>query len=76
MLLGQPLVVEKRQQPADALIDRLDAAQVVVQVAIVLPAHQVLALELGRAEGRVPRLVVGVPGLALVGRQLGGRRRA
>ena len=69
MFVGQPLVVEELEQPADALVDGLDAAQVVVHVALVLPAHEVLALEVGLAEGGVARLVVGVPGLALLGRQ-------
>ena len=69
-VLGQPFVVEELEQPADAFVDGLDAAQVIVHVALVFPAHQVLALELGCAEGGVARLVVSVPGLALI---LGGQ---
>ena len=71
-VVGQPLVVEELQQAADPLVDGLDAAEVVVEVAVVLPAHEVLALEIGLAEGGIARLVVGVPGLALLGRQLRG----
>ena len=68
--VGKPFVVEEFEQPADALIDGLDAAQVIVHVALVFPAHEVFALELGGAEGGVARLVIGVPGPALLGRQV------
>ncbi len=73
---GQPLIVEELEQPADALIHGLDAAQVIVHVALILPADEVFALELGGAESGVAGLVIGIPGPALFGRQAFGRASA
>ena len=66
---GKTVVVEEFEQPAHAFVDGLHAAQVVVHVALVFPADEIAAVERGRAEGGVARLVVGVPGAALFGRQ-------
>ena len=44
-----------------------------MHVALILPADEVLAREVRLAKGFVARLVVGVPRLALLGRELAGR---
>ena len=61
------------QQPADAFIDRPYAREIIVQVALVFPADQVLALRLGVPKRLVERLIIGVPGLARSG--VSSRRR-
>ena len=72
-VLGQPGVVEIIEQPADAFVDRRDAGQVVVHVALVFPADEIAAFEIELAEGCVARLVIGVPDFALLGVQIGRR---
>ena len=69
-LAAGPFVVEKLKQPPDALVHRLDAPQVIVHVALVLPAHEVFALQPRGTEGGVTRFVVGIPGPAILGRQV------
>ena len=61
-LVGDPLAVELVEEPADALVDRLHARQVVVHVALVAPANEVPAGRSRRAESLVPRLIMGGPG--------------
>ena len=61
----QACLVEKRQQTADALIDGFHATEVIVQVALIFPADEVFALELGSTKCRVAGLVIGVPGATL-----------
>ena len=66
----EAVLLEVGQQAPDALVDAADAAQVVLEVALVLPAHQVVPLEPGLQHGRVLVGEGGVPGLALGRRHL------
>ena len=74
MFSCQPGLIEEREQAADALVDGLHAAEVIVQVALVFPADEVFALELGGPKCGVSGLVIGVPGAALFRGQDRGRR--
>ena len=62
-------VAEVVEQPADALVDRGDGGDVVVDEPLVLPPGQVVPGQVGVAEGLVAGGVVGVPRLPLLGRQ-------
>ena len=73
-VVGQARLLEVIQHPAHAVIDRRDAGQVVVHVPLILPADQVLALEIGLLEGLDLGPVGGVP-LGLLLRRQTGRRR-
>ena len=83
-VLRQPVFIQILQDAPDAVVHRLDAPQVVLQIALVLPAYEVLSLRPGLAEhvvgrniGRIPRLALG-RGHALVFalelRRRGGRQ--
>ena len=72
-IVGDPLLVQGVEHPADALVNGLHAAEVIVQISVVLPAHKVLAGEVRFAEGVVARGVVRIPLAALAGVELRGR---
>ena len=62
------------EHAADIIVHRCNAAQVILDVTLVLPAHKFFALEVGLAESLVLGAVGGVPGLALFGREIARRR--
>ena len=64
-ILRQPLLVEPVQQSTDVVVDRCDAAKVVLDVTLVLPPHQVASLEIRLAE-----LLISIPERRIPGRQL------
>ena len=67
----EALLLEVIEHAAHALIDGADGGEVVVHVALVFPADEVLAGEIGGAELGVARLVVGIPHLPLLGGEAG-----
>ena len=71
----QPLAVEKVEHPADVLIDRFHASEVVMQIAVVPPPHEVAPRRLRRFVRRIPRLVVRVPFRQLLGSHVRGGRQ-
>ena len=66
-VLGEALVLEILQHAADVIIDRLHGGQVVVHVALIAPADEILALRIGLTVGLVTRFVIGVPDGGLLG---------
>src|SRR5262249_60000211 len=56
-VLSEPSLIEEVEQATDALVDGLDTTQVVVQVALIFPANEFFALEIGGTECGVSRLV-------------------
>ncbi|GIT31016.1 MAG: hypothetical protein Ct9H300mP1_30620 [Planctomycetaceae bacterium] len=64
-VFGQTGLVEVIQDPADVVVDAGDAPEEILDVPLILPADQVLALELGFSECGVLGAVGGVPGLEL-----------
>ena len=69
-VLGEAFVLEELQHAADVVIHRLHGGEVVVHVALVAPADEVLALRVGLTVGRIARLVIGVPDGGLLGVEL------
>ena len=47
-VVGEPFRVEAVEQPADVLVDRCHAAQVILHVELVRPAAQLVAFQLRR----------------------------
>ena len=72
-VVGQSFVVEELQESADALVDRFDASEVVMQVTLITPLDQVPALRVLFSKRFVPRAIIGVPLGPLFRIQLGGR---
>ena len=66
-VLGEAGLVEIVEHAAEVLVDGSDAAEVVLDVALVAPADEILAGEVRLAESGVLRLVGGVPDLELFG---------
>ncbi len=68
----QACLVEIIQHASDVVVDRRDAAEVVLDVALIFPINQVVALEVGITKRLVFRLICGLPGGELfVGHALG-----
>ena len=72
---GQAFLVEILEDRADAFVHGLHRAEVVVQVAVVFPADEVFSGQRHVGELLVPGHVVGVPDLALFGRETGHGRQ-
>ena len=72
-VLGETALVEEGEYATDVVVDRCHAAQVVLRIALVLPAHEILALERDLAEGVVLGAVGTIPLCALLRSQVAWR---
>ena len=61
------------EHASDIVVDGGDSSQVVLDVALILPAHEVVALQVGCAERVVLGLIGRVPNFELLGREPLGR---
>ena len=70
-VVGEAFGLEVLQHAADVVVHRLHGREVVVHVALVAPADELLARKIGLTVGGVAGLVVGVPDGGLLGVELG-----
>ena len=65
-VIRETLVIEILQDAAHTFIHGFDAAEVVVHIALIAPAYEFLAGEVGLHEFLVARLVISIPFLFLL----------
>ncbi len=72
VLSVKPACIQVIEQPSHALIHRRDATEIVLDVALILPAEDLVVAQFARLhprdEGLIFRLVVSIPGCSLCGR--------
>ncbi len=71
-VLVQSLLFQVGQHAAHVVVHRGDATQVILDVTLVLPANQILALQVGLGQGRVLGIVGSIPKLSLLRREVAG----
>ncbi len=72
-VLFQSRFLEIGKHASDPVVHRSDAAEVVFDIALVFPAHQLLPAKVRLFEGLVLGIIGGVPELLLFGSQVAGR---
>ena len=69
-ILGEALLLEILQHAADVVVHGLHGREVVMHVALIAPADEVLTLRVGFLVGRIARLIISIPHGRLLGVEL------